>query len=259
MMFLDEQLSSGLWCFGLTWRCTLSEAIGLWSVLLFYMTICLVSLIHVLLLPNTTRSTATRAARASSSSSDNDDVKLLVTLVLYFFIFAAGCLLWVLSNTNGTLVHPIQNWQVQLVGSILLLPCALAFVKIHIDLGDNWYPIPDQPPQLVTHGIFRYARHPMYAVFLWSVLGTLLATLNWVIAWCVSGIVWVTLPRIPIEEQILSNVFGVDYLHYQQTVPSALGRPWGCLGYDYYPNNSQPGPTMRTTTSSQRNQYHPID
>lgn len=71
----------------------------------------------------------------------------------------------------------------------------------------------------------------MYAIFLWAAVGTLLATLNWLIAWCVFGLVLVTLRRIETEERILVDLFGARYLEYRRQV-SALGPPWGCLGFD---------------------------
>ena len=72
---------------------------------------------------------------------------------------------------------------------------------------------------------------PMYAAFLWAAVGTLLATLNWLIAWCVFGLVLLTLRRIETEERILIELFGARYLEYRRRV-SALGPPWRCLGYD---------------------------
>ena len=71
----------------------------------------------------------------------------------------------------------------------------------------------------------------MYAIFLWGAIGTLLATLNWLIAWCVFGSVLVTLRRIPTEERILTELFGERYLQYCRRVP-ALGHPWRFLGFD---------------------------
>lgn len=131
------------------------------------------------------------------------------------------------------LVHPVQNWLIQLVGSAIMVICTVLFIIVHIDMGDNWSPVPEQKEnhQLVTHGIFRFARHPMYAVFLWAAIGTLLATLNWLFAWCVSGSVGFVMRRIETEEEILINIFGDQYREYRCKV-SALGHPWQCLGYD---------------------------
>ena len=72
----------------------------------------------------------------------------------------------------------------------------------------------------------------MYAVFVWATIGTLLATLNWLFAWCVSGLVMLTLRRIETEERILIGLFGARYLEYRERVPALGPGPWCCLGFD---------------------------
>lgn len=230
-MLSTEEINAA-WCFGLVNKCSPSEAMGLWSVLLFYTSVLVVSLIHVLLIPKQSQSTGGTTMR-SSSASVNEDLKMICGLVVYFFTFTMGCLVWAL---NSSWAHPFQSCPIQILGSAMLLICTGLFIKVHVDLGDSWYPLPDQPPQLVTHGIFQYARHPMYAVFLWASIATLLATLNWVIAWCVSGTVLVTFARIKTEDRILIGLFGECYLEYARHV-SALGPPWQCLGYDKQTSN----------------------
>ena len=120
--------------------------------------------------------------------------------------------------------HPFQCWQIQLVGSAILVACVFLFVLVHVNLAENWSPEPEQKAShaLVTHGVFRWARHPMYAVFLWASIGTLLATLNWVV--CLAYVVataW-QLQRIPEEERILTSLFPEEYPEYRARVP-ALG------------------------------------
>ena len=85
--------------------------------------------------------------------------------------------------------------------------------------------------QLVTHGLFRWARHPMYAVFLWATIASLLATLNWLISLIPFGLFLFSAHRIEAEERILVELFGREYLEYRRRV-SALGPPWSCLGFD---------------------------
>jgi protein-S-isoprenylcysteine O-methyltransferase Ste14 len=253
-MFFDEEIGTG-WCLGLAWRCTPAEAIGFWSVVLFFSTVVLVTLVHLVILQGQNRSatrdeatllrqttTATTTTVCLEENAGDDDLRMLCSLVIYFFTFTFGCLLWV---TKPHWVHPIQIWEIQLFGSAMLLVCAILYIIIHIDLGENWSPIPEEKEghQLVTHGVYRYARHPMYSVFLWAVIGTLLATLNWVIAWCVSGSVMIMLQRIKKEERILVGLFGTRYLEYRRHV-SALGPPWRCLGYD--------GELRMTTTTGYR-------
>ena len=65
----------------------------------------------------------------------------------------------------------------------------------------------------------------MYAIWIYAAIGTLLATLNWLIAWCVFGAVLIALRRIEAEERILVGLFGTSYLEYRKRV-SALGWPW---------------------------------
>ncbi len=230
-MFFDNEIDF-IWCLGITKRCTPSEAIGSLSVILFYASVLIVSAIHISVIHSHDNHNVTtgngRTSRRHVATTSNDAFAFLIALVVYFFTLAGGCLLWVL---NPASIRPFHIWQVQLLGSTLLFACLVLFVIIHIDMGDSWYPLPDAPPKLVTHGIFQYARHPMYAVFLWASIATLLATLNWVIAWCVFGLVIVTLPRIQTEERILVDLFGDRYVEYRRRV-SALGPPWQCLGFD---------------------------
>jgi len=110
---------------------------------------------------------------------------------------------------------------------------SFAFVAVHVALGANWSPEPEAKTQhkLVTGGVFRWARHPMYAVFLWASIGTLLATLNWLIALPPLGLAIMMLCRIETEERILVELFDSAYLEYRCRV-SALGPPWCCLGFD---------------------------
>lgn len=230
-MMAEEEIISTMWCCGLAWRCTTSEAIGIWSVILFYSSIAIVSVVHVAMLQSRRHEAVgenTTPNNNSGYSYYDDDFGFLLALLVYFFTFAAGCLVWVI---NPHWVHPLQIWQIQILGSVVMFICLFLFVRVHIEMGDNWYPIPNTPPQLVTNGVFRYARHPMYAIFIWASIGTMLATLNLVITWCVSGIVLVTLPRIKTEERILVDFFGDRYIEYQRHVPS-LGTPWQCLGFD---------------------------
>ena len=228
---VDAEMSLG-WCFGLTWKCTTSEAMGLWSAFLFYTTILLVSFMHGIQQQNSgTADINEEATRRHTRANADDDWGMLCWLLLYFFGFAGGSLLWVLAGVRA--VHPLQMWPLQLLGSAMLVACTFLFIASHVDMGDNWSPVAEQKArhQLVTHGLFRWARHPMYAIFLWGSIGTLLATLNWLIAWIVSGLVLVTFRRIEAEERILVDLFGAQYLEYRTRV-SALGPPWSCLGYD---------------------------
>ena len=110
----------------------------------------------------------------------------------------------------------------QIVGAAWVVVCMLVFVAVHLDLGASWSAVPERLEEhaLVTSGVYRYSRHPMYADFLWSVPGLALALLCWTIplAWLVL-MLSITLTRLPQEEQILEAEFGDAYRAYQRTVP----------------------------------------
>ena len=229
--FLDDEIGFW-WCLGDTWRCTAAEAIGIWTALFFWVTMVIVTVVHSVMQHSAGSAAQNEeATRRHLANSPDDDVKLLCWLAFYFFSFAGGSLLWALAG--GHWVHPVQSVPIQLVGVAILVACAFLFVAAHIQMGENWSPEPEQKArhQLVTHGLFSWARHPIYAIFLWATIGTLLATLNWLLGWCVSGVVMITLRRIETEERILIELFGDQYLTYRQHV-SALGAPWHCLGFD---------------------------
>ena len=227
---MADELSS-IWCLGMTWSCTPFEAIGIASVTGFYTTVIIVSIVHGFAQQQSGATRNEEATRRHTATDTGDDWAFLFSLLCYFFTLAAGCLLWALVGTQ--IVHPFQNGLIQLSGSAILVACAVLFIIAHLNLGENWSPEPEQlvRHQLVTHGLFRWARHPMYAIFLWAFVGTLLATLNWLVAWCVFGFVVLTLRRVSTEERILTELFGAQYVQYCRRVP-ALGPPWQFLGFD---------------------------
>jgi protein-S-isoprenylcysteine O-methyltransferase Ste14 len=83
---------------------------------------------------------------------------------------------------------------------------------------------PAKASQLVTDGVFRWSRNPMY-------LGLLLLLGGWAL-WLGSASPWLVLPmftvfmtvvQIAAEEQALARVFGAAYLAYRKSVPRWLG------------------------------------
>lgn len=148
--------------------------------------------------------------------------------------------MWVLGGVRY--FHPTQSCPIQLLGAAMLMTCLVLFVTVHFHLGKNWSPIPEklEGHELVTTGLYSWARHPMYAVFVWAAIGTFLSTLNWLITWCVSGSVLFVLRRIPVEEQDMLELFGRQYVEYCDRVPPLgfpfVGRPFwhrGGMGRQY--------------------------
>ena len=114
----------------------------------------------------------------------------------------------------------IYNMHLQLLGCLGIWVCFALFVSIHCSMGHCWSPVPESKKkhQLITTGLFRFARHPMYAVLMVTTLCFGLATLNWLVAVCSCwmNVLWVI--RIPQEERILIQLFGYKYLEYSKRV-----------------------------------------
>jgi protein-S-isoprenylcysteine O-methyltransferase Ste14 len=109
--------------------------------------------------------------------------------------------------------HPVQAW-LGLFGAITAL---VMFHLTHRALGRNWSISLDvrEDHQLVTHGIYRRVRHPMYSAFwLWAVAQALLLP-NWVAGF--SGLVGfgsLYFGRIGREERMMLETFGDGYRAY---------------------------------------------
>ncbi|XWS54379.1 hypothetical protein CRYUN_Cryun10bG0085300 [Craigia yunnanensis] len=77
--------------------------------------------------------------------------------------------------------------------------------------------------QLITHGVYRFIRHPGYSGFLiWSV-GTQIMLCNPISTVAFAIVVWKFFAeRIPYEEYFLKQFFGSDYEEYARRVPSGV-------------------------------------
>lgn len=121
---------------------------------------------------------------------------------------------------------PPGSGAMQMTGAVLAAVCLLVFLEVHFEMGPNWRPTAQalRGHELVRTGVFRFARHPMYACFIWFTLAIYLGTMNWILVGVWSCMVFMTMLRIPREEQIMEHLFGDQYIEYRQRV-SALGFP----------------------------------
>ncbi len=85
--------------------------------------------------------------------------------------------------------------------------------------------VPSKATRLVTDGVFRMSRNPMY-------LGLLLLLIGWAL-WLGSASVWlvppafagvITFAQIRPEERALGQLFGAQYLAYRRGVARWIGR-----------------------------------
>jgi protein-S-isoprenylcysteine O-methyltransferase Ste14 len=113
------------------------------------------------------------------------------------------------------------------LGLLLMLASLWLFWRSHADLGNNWSVSLEirKDHQLVTDGVYRLIRHPMYAsIFLWSLAQGLLLP-NWLAGW--SALVPFTLMyvlRTPREERMMCEFFGEPYREYMRLSGRLLPR-----------------------------------
>jgi protein-S-isoprenylcysteine O-methyltransferase Ste14 len=109
--------------------------------------------------------------------------------------------------------HPLPAW----LGTAVFAAALIGFYRTHRDLGRFWSVTLAirQTHKLVTTGVYRHVRHPMYAAFfLWALAQALLLP-NW-IAGPAGLIGFGTLfgLRVRREERMMEAVFGDAYRAY---------------------------------------------
>jgi protein-S-isoprenylcysteine O-methyltransferase Ste14 len=103
----------------------------------------------------------------------------------------------------------------------------LVLRQAHADLGRNWSPTLEITEQhaLVTQGIYRHVRHPIYAAIWLMCLAQALLLHNWLAGW--AGLICflpVYMLRVPREEQMMLDHFGEEYRHYMQQTGRVVPR-----------------------------------
>ena len=114
-------------------------------------------------------------------------------------------------------------------GAVLMLFAIWLFWRSHADLGTNWSATLElaQDHQLVTHGVYRSIRHPMYAsILMWGLAQGLLLP-NWLAGWSAFVPFSVLyLIRTPREEQMMCEFFGDAYRNYMRRTGRLIPRLW---------------------------------
>jgi len=106
------------------------------------------------------------------------------------------------------------------VGVVIFAAAAVVLWLTHKAMGRNWTPTLGlrEDHALVTDGIFKYIRHPMYvAHLLWAIAQPLILT-NWIAGFCflIPQIAQYWL-RIGSEEEMMLEHFGEEYRDYMET------------------------------------------
>jgi protein-S-isoprenylcysteine O-methyltransferase Ste14 len=153
-----------------------------------------------------------RAIKVVKHRKGRQEVILLTLAMLGFFV----PLVWVVSPAFSFAEYPLRLGPL-ISGVVCLVVGLWLFYRSHVDLGANWSVSLQvrEHHRLITHGIYRRVRHPMYlALFLYS-LGQALVLPNWVAgpSYLVTfGLLFAF--RLRDEERMMIDEFGDEYVAY---------------------------------------------
>jgi protein-S-isoprenylcysteine O-methyltransferase Ste14 len=149
---------------------------------------------------------------------------LLTFAWLTFFL----TLFWVVTPFLEFTDFPL--YPIPLIAGTLCLALGLwLFYLSHRDLGTNWSITLEvrEKHQLVTHGIYRWVRHPMYLALLVYSAGQALVVPNWLVGPCYGvAVLLIFVLRVGREERMLLEVFGKDYEEYTAKTRRLIPGVW---------------------------------
>ena len=120
-------------------------------------------------------------------------------------------LIWIASPVFSFAEYPLRAGRV--IAGIACLAVGLwLFHRSHTDLGSNWSVTLEVPEEhrLITEGIYRSVRHPMYTALLLYAIGQALVIPNWVAGPSSYVIAFAILFafRVRAEERMMLDQFG---------------------------------------------------
>jgi protein-S-isoprenylcysteine O-methyltransferase Ste14 len=118
---------------------------------------------------------------------------------------------------------PVLAW----LGIAVLLISLWLFRRSHADLGRNWSASLKmrEQHQLVTGGVYRYVRHPMYTSFFLLALAQWLLIPNWLAGGAgLLAVLVLYLFRVAREERMMAEQFGDAYRAYCEKTTRII--PW---------------------------------
>ena len=150
---------------------------------------------------------------------------VLLTLAwLGFFV----PLIWIASSAFSFAEYALRAGPLG-AGVLCLVMGLWLFYRSHADLGTNWSITLEVREQhrLVTHGIYRSVRHPMYAALLLYSVGQALVLPNWVAgpSYLVTFGMLVAF-RVRAEESMMLEQFGDEYAAYMTQTKRLVPGLW---------------------------------
>ena len=137
-------------------------------------------------------------------------------------------LIWVASPALSFAEYPLRLGPL-VAGVVCLVVGLWLFYRSHADLGTNWSITLQvrEHHRLITHGVYRHVRHPMYVALLLYSVGQALVLPNWVAgpSYLITfGILFVF--RVRAEEKMMLEEFGDEYAAYMAQTKRLVPGLW---------------------------------
>jgi len=165
-----------------------------------------------------------RNVRVATSHKTPLETGLLILAWVGFFV----PLIWVASPAFSFAEYPLGTGP--FIGGVMCLVIGLwLFYRSHADLGTNWSITLEVREQhrLITRGVYRRIRHPMYLALVLYSVGQALVIPNWV-AGPANLIVFAILLalRVRAEERMMGEAFGDEYAVYSARTKRLVPGVW---------------------------------
>jgi protein-S-isoprenylcysteine O-methyltransferase Ste14 len=149
-----------------------------------------------------------------------------VLLGLAFVGMLVVPLVYVFTGAPGFADYRLPAWA-GWAGAAVFLAALWLLRRSHADLGRNWSQTLElrEGHELVTWGVYRRVRHPMYAaLWLWGLAQPLLLR-NWVAGFShLASFAALYFLRVPREERMMLDHFGAEYGAYMRRTGRVLPR-----------------------------------
>jgi protein-S-isoprenylcysteine O-methyltransferase Ste14 len=148
--------------------------------------------------------------------------------ILYFalpavFVLFAGMVIstWDLVRQQGSLyLLSVQN----IVGLVLLIIGLTTAIVAQITLRRFYSStlVIREDHQLITHGVYRFTRHPIYLGVIIAIIGVPVYVSSFYGLLVISALIPIFLKRIRIEERMLIDEFGDAYRTYKEATSKLI-------------------------------------
>lgn len=150
--------------------------------------------------------------------ADNTEFLRIIAIILF------GSLIPMLSRKYFSDYNYSVTKTQKTIGYILLILSFILFVSSLYALNKNYSPtlIVKKDQELITGGIYKYIRHPIYAGALVLFISSIFLSPNKIGTISSLLALLILLSRIPYEEKMMSDMFDRDYIDYIKKTDSLI-------------------------------------